>query len=108
MKPCVRTLDSDVSDAAAIVTHLHVETTQHGEQLEAEHAAIFGSFRHCRDTSQRCFLSDTEHETGTTPVSRQYGLTCPALSGLLHLFFVVPVAGGGELRRHGAVQVVDG
>lgn len=45
------TLDSDVSDAAAIVTYLHVETAQHGEQLETEHAAIFNSLRHCGESS---------------------------------------------------------
>lgn len=41
-------------------------------------------------------------------MNRQSGLTCPALSSLLHLFFGVSIVGGGELWRHGAVQVVDG
>lgn len=46
-----RTLNSDVGDAAAIVTDLHMEAAQHGVQLQAEHAAIFTAFRHCRATN---------------------------------------------------------
>lgn len=41
------TLDHDVSDAAAVVTHFHVERVQHGLQLQAEHAAISGRFGCC-------------------------------------------------------------
>lgn len=53
ISPGFPTLDSDVSYAAATVTHLHVETTQHGEQLEGKHTAIFGSFRHCERAETR-------------------------------------------------------
>lgn len=55
-----RTLDSDVGDAAAVVTHLHVKTVQHSKQFEAEDVAIFGSFSCCRGTSS---LSEPQHES---------------------------------------------
>lgn len=45
----VRTLDSDVSDATAVITHLHMETTQHGDQLEIEYSCVLSSFRYCRE-----------------------------------------------------------
>lgn len=56
----VSTLDSDVSDAAAVVAHLHLETAQYGQQLEGEDVAVFGSFSHYR---RRHFLSDTDSLT---------------------------------------------
>lgn len=42
----ILTLDSDVGDAAFVITHLNVETAQHSKQFEAEDVAVFGSFRH--------------------------------------------------------------
>lgn len=42
--PVGLTLDCDVSNASKVVTHLHVERVQHGLQLQAVHAAIFGCF----------------------------------------------------------------
>ena len=75
----VCTLDSDVSDAAAVITHLHVETTQHSKQFEAVDAAIFDSFRHFgRSRDKLCVTLRTSHsDTLVLPVTH---LSAPALS----------------------------
>lgn len=41
------TLDHDVSNALKVVTHFDVERVQHGLQLQADDAAIFGRFGCC-------------------------------------------------------------
>lgn len=104
----VSTLNSDIGDFAAIVAHLHVEAAQDGEQLEAEDAAVFTSFRRCRrrHTHAHTRLSD-DHLTGA-PVSRPRRRTCPGLDRALHLLLGFLVPGGRALRRHGVAQVADG
>lgn len=86
------TLDRDVSDAAAVVTHLHVERVQLGMQLQAEHAAISGRFGCCTEWKSEASEKDIRGPHPPTPEHSTPIRPGPALSACFLASGLRPVA----------------